>query len=247
MNSIKLLLNNCLIAVGFLTRIPIASWVNFDQINLRRSTYYFAFIAWLITLLLVLIYSLFSYIFPPTICIILLIACNVLVTGALHEDGLADFCDAIGVMGSHEQKIKAMKDSRLGSFAVIALIIAITAKFIFLYEQSSVILALLVCISLSRLFAFTFLISRQYIKTQTSKSEQFTAVNPVLFSMILCVCLVPYYFLLDWQQILSLIVLLCVLRIGLLALFKKHIGGVNGDCMGAAQQVSELFILLVLI
>ena len=247
MNLIKLPLNNLLIAIGFLTRIPIASWVVFEPVNLRQATYYFPAVAWLITLLLVYIYSLISIIFPQSICVLLLIVCGVLVTGALHEDGLADFCDAMGVMGSHEKKIAAMKDSRLGSFAVIALVIAIAAKFIFLFEQSDIIMALLVSASLSRLFAFTFLISNQYIKTQASKSESFVSINPTLFIVVLLVCLAPYYFILDWQSAGLLILVLFILRVGLISLFNKHVGGVNGDCMGAAQQVSELTILLVLI
>lgn len=247
MNLIKLPLNNLLIAIGFLTRIPIASWVVFEKSTLRRATYYFPVVAWLITLLLVFIYSLVSTIFPQSICIILLIFCGVLVTGALHEDGLADFCDAVGVMGSHEQKIEAMKDSTLGSFGVIALIIAIGAKFVFLNEQLNIMVALMVCVSLSRLFAFTFLISGEYIKTQSSKSETFVGVNRTLFIAVLCLCLIPLYFLLDWQSAVLLILVLFVLRVWLISLFKKHVGGVNGDCMGAAQQVSELVILLVLI
>jgi len=247
MNLIKLPLNNLLIAIGFLSRIPIASWVNFDQANLRNSTYYFPVVSWLITLLLVFIYSLVSLIFPQTICIILLVLCGVLVTGALHEDGLADFCDAVGVMGGHEKKIEAMKDSRLGSFGVIALILAIGAKFVFLDAQSNVVVALLVCLSLSRLFAFTFLISSQYIKTQASKSETFVGVNRLLFIAVLSLCAIPFCFLLDWQSAGLLILVLFVLRFFLLSLFKKHVGGVNGDCMGAAQQLSELVILLVLV
>ena len=247
MNLIKLPLNNLLIAIGFLTRIPIPKWVVFEQINLKQSTYYFAAVAWLITLLLYFMYSLLLLVFPPTICVVLVVICGVLVTGALHEDGLADFCDAVGVMGTHEQKISAMKDSRLGSFGVIALIVAIGAKFIFLNEQGNVALALLVSVSLSRLFAFTFLISKQYIKTQSSKSEGFTSVSPVIFLTVLFIGVLPYCFFLNWQSIVLLALVLLVLRFLLLLLFKKHIGGVNGDCMGAAQQTSELLILLVLV
>jgi len=247
MNLIKPPLNNLLIAVGFLTRIPIANWVSFNQVNLGRSTYFFPVVAWLLTLLLVFIYSLFCFVFPQNISVILLIICGVLVTGALHEDGLADFCDAIGVIGGHDQKMSAMKDSRLGVFGVLALIFAIGGKYLFIGAQQNIILALLISLSLSRMFAFSFMVSDDYFQTQKSKSKGFVPLNSNMFLLVLAVCCLPAVFLLPWYTSLVMFLVLCILRFLLIRMFRKHIGGVNGDCMGASQQVSELLILLVLI
>ncbi|BCE02410.1 adenosylcobinamide-GDP ribazoletransferase [Marinicellulosiphila megalodicopiae] len=247
MYVIKRLLNDFLVAIGFLSRLPIAQWVSFNPVNLQRSSYYFPVVAWLLSLLLVIMYSGFSYIFPQSISVFLIVLCGVIVTGALHEDGLADVCDALGVMGDHQKKLTVMKDSRLGTFGVVGLVLVIMGKILLLTEQSNIFIAILLCVFLSRMLAFSMMLSNKYIKTQGTKTIGFTTFNKNWFVLVLIVAALPVYFLITIQQIIILIVLFIFLRLFLLAFFQKQFGGVNGDCLGFTQQTSELIILLVLL
>ena len=112
-------------AIMFYTRIPCPIWVDHSQEYLNKATRYFPLIGWIVGAVNVLIIYVCSFIFPTSICVIMALVASVLITGAFHEDGYADLCDGFGGGWTKPQILEIMKDSRVGTYAVVGLILLI--------------------------------------------------------------------------------------------------------------------------
>jgi adenosylcobinamide-GDP ribazoletransferase len=139
-----------LIAMQFFTRIPIPAWVGFQPEWLQASVRYFAWIGvGLGALLGGLLYGLLM-VFPATLAVVIVITIGIVLTGAFHEDGWADCCDAFGAVGQYaeggdfsaqQQRLLAiMKDSRLGTYGVLGLGLLMTIKVLSLSAFAPVLL-----------------------------------------------------------------------------------------------------------
>ena len=136
-----------LLAVQFFTRIPItgplAQWVGYSPQMLRSSAAHFAGVGWIVGIVAALVYGVFAHCiassFAPLVAAVLCTVASVLLTGGFHEDGLADVADGLGGTyggdpGSEAgaaQRLRAleiMKDSRVGAFGALALVLALLTK-----------------------------------------------------------------------------------------------------------------------
>lgn len=131
------LVREFLLALQFFTRIPVtgrlADWVGFSPELLRASAAHFPAVGALVGAVAAGVFavvqsSLPDSVFAPFIAAVLSTIATVLLTGAFHEDGLADLADGLG--GSHdaERALEIMKDSRVGAFGALALVLALLAK-----------------------------------------------------------------------------------------------------------------------
>ena len=126
-----------LLAIQFFTRIPVtgrlADWVGFSPAMLRASAAHFpgvgvvvgALVAGLTAVLLV---GMPPSPFTPLVAAVFGIVLSVMVTGGFHEDGLADVADGLGGSSDRERALVIMKDSRVGAFGVLAVVLALLAK-----------------------------------------------------------------------------------------------------------------------
>ena len=130
-----------LIAVQFFTRIPItgrlADWVGFSPARLRASAAHFPGVGWVVGGLVALVFwglmqALVAQPAAPWVAAVLSTAFGVWLTGAFHEDGLADTADALGGHVSRERALEIMKDSRIGTYGAIALVLAVLTKVLLL-------------------------------------------------------------------------------------------------------------------
>lgn len=126
-----------LLALQFFTRIPVtgrlAAWTGFSQPMLRRSAAHFPGVGWLVGLVAAVAYGLLLLALPPSVfaplvAAVLCTVATVLLTGGFHEDGLADLADGLGGGGTRERALEIMKDSRVGAFGAMALVLALLAK-----------------------------------------------------------------------------------------------------------------------
>lgn len=126
-----------LLALQFFTRIPVtgrlAAWTGFSQPMLRRSAAHFPGVGWLVGLVAATVYGLLLVALPPSVfaplvAAVLCTAATVLLTGGFHEDGLADLADGLGGSRTRERALEIMKDSRVGAFGAMALVLALAAK-----------------------------------------------------------------------------------------------------------------------
>lgn len=126
-----------LLAVQFFTRIPVtgwlADWVGYSPAMLRASAAHFPGVGWLVGAVAALVYGglvvlLPDSVFSPLLAAVLCTVATVLLTGAFHEDGLADIADGLGGSYDRHRALEIMKDSRVGAFGALALVLAVLTK-----------------------------------------------------------------------------------------------------------------------
>ncbi len=116
-------------ALMFYTRIPCPSWVDHSEEYLNKSTIYFPLIGWIVGLVAATVYGLaFWLLKSEMVAILLSMVGTVLVTGAFHEDGFADVCDGFGGGWTKVKILEIMKDSRVGAYGVIGLLLLMGLK-----------------------------------------------------------------------------------------------------------------------
>ena len=150
-----------LVALGFLTRVPVMYLHDFEQLDLDAALKYFPLVGLLVGGLGAAVYWLALQVLPQSLAVILSMASTIYLTGAFHEDGLADSVDGIGGGWEREQMLTIMQDSRLGTFGAAALFGALFTKFQALNHLSSVWVPalLMVAHALSRLAAIWMMAS----------------------------------------------------------------------------------------
>lgn len=240
-----------LTAVMFFTRIPIPFKVPYSHEIMNKSQKYFPLIGYLVGSMAILVYWATSYLFSADIAIVLSMVSTVLLTGAFHEDGFTDVCDSFGGGYGKEKIMTIMKDSRIGAYGVIGIVLLLLLKFLALHNIAELSTSFLLVVMLnghttSRFHAATAIYTHRYVRdTDDSKSKpmanQKLSYSSLLFSLILAI--VPYILFDNWLFIIAFFVSY-IGKMYLTMYFKKHIGGYTGDCLGTIQQVCEVLFYL---
>jgi adenosylcobinamide-GDP ribazoletransferase len=236
--------NTFLAAVMFLTRLPVGRFHEFREEEVASSTIYFPIVGALVGLAGGLA-LLMSAALPSFLAVLISMLVTICLTGALHEDGLADSAD--GLIGGQDpqRRLEIMKDSRIGAYGALALWFSLTAKLILV--QSLLAAGLVTAISasviahcLGRAATVALLTCLPYARIEYSKSSHFR--NKVTFRQlapVLVFAIVLSLLLLGLQGVFCLTAAFAVTFVcGLY--FKDKIGGITGDCLGAANQLVEL-------
>ena len=116
------------IALQFLTRLPVPRWVGFEPAWLQACLRHLPLVGALVGVWAAAVFGLALLLWPPLVASSLSLVATVWLTGAFHEDGLADTCDALGGAVSRERALAIMKDSRIGSYGAVALVLALGLK-----------------------------------------------------------------------------------------------------------------------
>lgn len=252
-----------LLAVQFFTRLPItgalAQWVGYSPDMLRASAAHFPAIGWVVggagaMLAAALLAALPAGHYAPLVAVALSTVVTVLLTGALHEDGLADVADAFGGASDRERVLLIMKDSRVGAFGALALVLALLCKVALLALLASagmgaLCVALLLGHVLSRFWPLLVIRLLPHVGDAAgSKSKPLADAISVHSLLAATLWLIPALALVGWTQgAMALIVpfLLSMLCWGaLMRLFTRRLQGFTGDCLGATQQVCEIAVYL---
>ncbi|MGB6142591.1 MAG: adenosylcobinamide-GDP ribazoletransferase [Pseudoalteromonas rhizosphaerae] len=247
-----------LLAISFLTRLPVQLRFNVTGAHLNQASRYFALVGLLLGGLLALSYGVFQLLLPASISVLLMMAVGLLLTGAFHEDGWADVWDGFGGGWQVSQKLAIMKDSRLGTYGAAALFIMLLVKFqslLFLSESLITVLSAIVigqCVS--RVVATSLIMGMEYVSEDATSKVKPLAMHLSVTSLVtllvtaatLLVSLIAVGVLL-WQTVFILVAVLLILRVILIRWFKQQLGGYTGDCLGAAQQLSEIAIYLTFV
>ena len=239
----------------FYTRIPCPKNITHDPDYLNKATRYFPFIGWIVGSISFIAYSLFAQFLYTETAVICSIVISVLTTGAFHEDGFADVCDGFGGGRTKEKILMIMKDSAIGAYGAIGLVLLFLLKFKLLSESISlftnnILLIFLLFISahsLSRLAAISIIFTHEYSREDASSkskpiAKQYTwkEVFGSFFFGLIPLIVFSYF---DWRFLLTIIPVF-ITRYFLARYFQKWIGGYTGDCLGATQQVCEVIFYL---
>jgi adenosylcobinamide-GDP ribazoletransferase len=195
-----------------------------------------------------LAFVLFDLEFSPLVSIILVVILHLFVTGAFHEDGLADSVDALGGGYTVEKRLEIMKDSRIGTYGTVALVMALLLKVALLEDASQLWLALLAAPAISRLTPLLLMASLPYVSGRdTSKSKPVAdgfssgrLLVATAFTLILALTLS------FWHPLLFPGTLTAVLLVAQCwgAYLRQQLGGYTGDNLGASVVFGELILLM---
>lgn len=247
-----------LVAVQFLTRLPVPPFADYDPQWLHQSSRHFPAVGLLVGLLCAGVFWLASLLFTPLVAAVLSTAFGIKLTGAFHEDGLADSCDGLGGGLTRERTLTIMKDSRLGTYGVLGLVSALLLKISLLATMPTfvAIAALIIGHTASRLCCISLLTLLPYggeIEHAKAKpmAQQLTLLQGLLSSGWLLLAIILLIGLLPntmqqigiWQWLLALL-------LGIVAtdymrrLLRRRLDGYTGDGLGATQQLSEIAIYI---
>lgn len=241
-------------ALRYFTRLPVPAWVGHSAEGLNHSARYFPAVGLLVGLVAALVFLLAGRLWPPAIALLLAMAATILLTGAFHEDGLCDTADGLGGGWSKEDVLRIMKDSRAGSYGVVAVVLVLLGKFVALnaLPRVWVPLALLAGHSVSRFAAVSLLATMDYAREDaTSKARPVaTRLGPhgllvaAAWPLIACGLLMAPA---GWPPVLAGLLLAALVTLWLARKLHRRLGGYTGDGLGAVQQASELAFLLGLL
>lgn len=227
-------------ALSFFTRIPCTCWAGMNEDDLNHAARYFPLVGIVVGSIAALIWWLTQHVLPQELAVIASMVATIWLTGAFHEDGLSDTMDGLGGGWHKEQMLTIMKDSRIGSYGAVALVMALLTKFQTLVHLSPLLIpAVLVAgHALSRFAAVLLIYTQSYVR-ETGKAK------PLAQQISTGELLLAALFGLSPLALLSSSLWLALLPIVLVWLWfsrklKKLLGGYTGDCLGAMQQLCEL-------
>ena len=248
-----------LLAVQFFTRIPVtgrlADWVGYSPALLRASSAHFPGVGWLVAAVAAVVYAalhigLGQQPFAPLVAAVFCTIATVLVTGGFHEDGLSDATDGLGGSYDRERALDIMKDSRIGAFGALALVLVLLAKVSLLallgaHSLSAALSALLGAHVLSRFWPLCLVRTLPHVgDTAKSKSKPLAdQISNWALTAAGLWCFVPLALVWRAQAALFLIAAVLLSALGAAHMarqFARRLQGFTGDCLGAVQQVSEV-------
>ena len=251
-------------SIQFFTRIPVNTKRLPSPDDINDCMRYFSLLGYIIALVFLVMLWAVGQVLPYHLAIIIAMLCTIITTGAFHEDGLIDFFDSFG-SPNPKKALEIMKDSRVGAFGTIAIFSALLLKTALLVElldttkntfhikpdftnlkliYFSVIIFL--SQSLSRAMASSMTLVLPYIENDASSKSKHAVAKKSFFNIgfSLVLGLIPLYFL-SLRHIFILVFAELTAFVVFFTILKRKFNGYNGDCLGAAQQLFELTILMV--
>ncbi len=226
----------------FLTRIPVSRWADHSEERLNRSAAFFPLVGMIVGAICAGVFLLCSRALSREASILLSMAAGILTTGAFHEDGFADFCDGFGGGWTKEKILEIMKDSRIGAFGAIGLVLILLLKYRLLLDAASARLPLLMISAhaVSRMMPVWIMWALPYVRDASGMAKPIAISKH--FPDLAAATLFGFAPLLGFENWHALIPpALAAVPALLLGLYmKKWIGGYTGDCLGAVQQVTEI-------
>lgn len=235
------------VGIMFLTRLPVPSGLRQVEGRLARSARYFPLVGVLVGALTGLVFVLAGMVMPATVAAGLTIAVGLVLTRAMHEDGLADCADGLGGGTTREHALEIMRDSPLGTYGAAALVLSIGLRWAALagFSAEEGLIALVMCHTISRAMIPPVLVSGHFARSRglaSSVAEGVTSLEAgfaILIAFAVAMIAGPVAGLAGFAA--------AIIAGGLMLSFLMYrIGGYTGDGLGAIQQVAEIAILLVL-
>ena len=242
------------LAFVFFTRIPLPN-LGKKPTELSHTLWTWPIVGLFIGFLSSLVFIFFSSFFSVNIAAILAIITTILLTGAFHEDGIADCADSFGAFDL-KHRLEIMKDSNVGTYGVLALISTFTLRVVAVVEISKQIAS----IEIVAIFMMIYLASRLAMigvlmgfkpVVGHGLREQVSNISPRQFSasyLVALLILISLALYLGFGVLtgVAFIVASLIAPIVLAIVMQKHIGGFNGDVLGGVCVLSEMSGLMVL-
>ena len=260
MQTIPLFIRHYLLAVQFFTRIPVtgrlAAWVGYNPQMLRASAAHFPGVGVLVGGLVGALTAVLLIFLPqtsplsPLVVAVLGTVFSVMLTGAFHEDGLADIADGLGGTQNRERALEIMKDSRVGAFGAIAVALVLLAKVSLLaligdVNPEAMVVGIFVAHVASRTFPLLLIRLLPHVgDVAGSKSkplaDQISGLSLCIAISWLFIAIAAVFITYDAINLIFSMLTASIAFLYMWRLFAKRLQGFTGDCLGATQQVCEV-------
>jgi adenosylcobinamide-GDP ribazoletransferase len=243
------MMNSFVAAFIFFTRLPLWRVSAPPKEAFRNVIRYWSATGWLTAAVTAGTLWAAAQVLPVPVAVLAALAARILLTGALHEDGLADFFDGFGAGGPRERILAVMKDSHIGTCGVIALVVyfGMIGTQLSALAFGSIPLACQAILAGDPLCKFiaSHIVALPYARTEAaSKSGTvYARYTPATWLVSAFFGLFPLLYFLH-RPLLPTLLLPLILFGGLLLLMRKKLGGYTGDCCGAAFLLCELAFYL---
>jgi adenosylcobinamide-GDP ribazoletransferase len=234
-----------LIAIQFLTRLPVPDKLQASEETLGNATKFFPLVGAMVGAGAALTFWPLQHLLPHSAAALFAIIFTAFITNAFHEDGLADTFDGCGGGWTKEQALEIMRDSRLGTYGALALIFLILGKFCFLsaLAPGQVWRWLIVAHTASRWTVLPLCAWLPYARAEGQGklvAKQIGMADIFIGSMTFFGSVL----LLSWQAALAALLVAGLVTILSGLYFRARLLGVTGDCLGAANQLTEVSLYL---
>ncbi|OBR96155.1 MULTISPECIES: adenosylcobinamide-GDP ribazoletransferase [Clostridium] len=242
----KNLINDFFLMVQFMTRIPINKSFSCEQENFRRGTVFMPVIGLLVGGIQWIVYKLCIMVLPISVSVAIILLLGIMLTGALHLDGLGDMSDGFFAFKGNDKIIEIMKDSRIGSYACATIVMDIILKYSLLCSIVPRFSFIIIAAPVIGRFSIVFIafIGKTAKKTGTGnffignigKLQMFLALV-VTIAILLC-GMNPKYAAIMIPSALIMALLINVFC-------NKKIGGLTGDLFGADNEMVEILTMII--
>jgi adenosylcobinamide-GDP ribazoletransferase len=230
-----------LAAVSFLTIIPAPG----NNISPGQAAIFFPLVGALLGAAGAGIFIAASFVLPPSIAALVAVTFWTVISGVLHEDGLADVADALRAGRTREKMLAILKDSRIGTYGAVAIALSLIARWQALeHVPTTRILEVSIIaqtVPRSAMVALAWLsrpsgdgLGYAFSSSLTTAGSLIAIAQGVIAAMLL-----------GWRPGLLILLAAYLIIRGARTYFYRRIGGVNGDCLGATEQLLEIFILIL--
>ena len=242
-------------AIQFLTRLPVSSRSS-TSASLRLAPLFFPFVGGLVGCVTVGCIGLAELAWPVWIAVLLALTIDALLTGALHEDGLADVCDGFGGGWQREDVLRILKDSRIGTYGTVGLVLAISLRAVcmvtvvnrygaehWLQWVSSIVAASAVA---RWMIVMTMVVVPPIAERESLSKDVADRMSWKTFAASGLGALPPiavYAYLSPTNAALAF-GLIGIAWLWLAGLVRRKLQGVTGDCLGCIGCVSQVMFLL---
>src|SRR5215212_12002578 len=240
-----LILRRFLIAVQFLTRLPVSHRLLTSEEELGRAAAFFPLVGVIVGSGAAVVFVLVNLVAPLTVAVVLALAFAAFITSGFHEDGLADTFDGLGGGWTRSRALEIMRDSRIGTYGSLALIFLILGKYIFLtaLDPRHTWRWLIVAHAASR---WTILPLCRWLPYARVEGQGKLVARQITFRALLTgsATFLLLLLLLPWRAAGMTLALAAFVVFLSGRYFKRRLGGITGDCLGAVNQITEVVLYL---
>ncbi len=247
--EVKSIANNFLLMIQFLTRININKNLDCREENFKWGAVFMPVIGFLIGGIQWIAYKILINVLPVNVCVVIVLLIGIMLTGAMHIDGLGDMCDGFFAFKGKDKIIEIMKDSRVGTYSCIAVVLDLIFKYgllCFIVPRFS--MAIISAPVLSRL-STVFIVTIGKTAKDTGTGNLFIGtVKLPQFLISIVITAVILLFVLRINPLYSgILTLSSIITSYIFNLYcNKKINGLTGDLLGANNEIMEIFMFIIM-
>jgi len=234
-----------LIAVQFLTRLPVPRSLNSSETDIGKAAAFFPLVGVIVGGGAALVFLGLQRILPLPASVFCAIVFTAFITNGFHEDGLADSFDGFGGGWTKDRVLEIMRDSRIGTYGTLALIFVILGKFNFLslLPQEQIWRWLIVAHTASRWTTLPLCAWLPYAREEGQGklvAKQVGTLEIVTATVTLLVTLI----LIPWRPAVAVFLVISLVTLLSGFYFRTRLQGITGDCLGATNQITEVSLYI---